>query len=61
MNPIAALALVAAGVLAAWYLWRLFRLVKTDGHVGRASSGLPHDWSPSADLPSLPYVVKPRR
>jgi hypothetical protein len=59
MNPIAALALIAASALAAWYLWKLIRLVRSDGYVFRASSGLPRDWSPSADLPSLPYTVKP--
>ena len=61
MTTFAALALVAAAVLAVWYLWRLFRIVKTDGHIFRASSGLPRDWSPSPDLPSVPYVVKPHR
>jgi hypothetical protein len=58
MNTLAALVIVAAAV-AAWYLWRLFRIVRTDGHIFRAASGLPRDWSPSPDLPSLPYSVKP--
>jgi hypothetical protein len=59
MNPIAALAVVAAVVAAAWYLWRLVQYVRSDGHIRRASSGLPRDWSPSPDLPSYPYTVKP--
>jgi hypothetical protein len=59
MHTIAAVLLVASTVLAAWYLWRLFRIVRSDGHIFRASSGLPRDWSPSPDLPSVPYTVKP--
>jgi hypothetical protein len=59
MNALAALVLVAATAFAVWYLWKLFRIVKTDGHIFRAASGLPRDWSPSPDLPSIPYVVKP--
>jgi hypothetical protein len=59
MNEIAAVALIAAMAGAAWYLWRLFRIVRSDGSILRASSGLPRDWSPSPDLPSLPYTVKP--
>jgi hypothetical protein len=59
MNTLAALVLLAATAVAVWYLWKLFRIVKTDGHIFRASSGLPRDWSPSPELPSLPYAVKP--
>jgi hypothetical protein len=61
MNTLATLALVATAAVAVFYLWRLFRIVKTDGHILRASSGLPADWSPSPDLPSVPYTVKPHR
>jgi hypothetical protein len=59
MNMPAALVLAAATAVAVWYLWKLFRIVKTDGHIFRAASGLPRDWSPSPELPSLPYAVKP--
>ena len=61
MDTLAALALIAATAVAGWYVWRLFRLIKTDGHSFRASSGLPRDWSPTPDLPSIPYTVKPHR
>jgi hypothetical protein len=61
MNTFAALVVVAAAAVAAWYLWRLLRIVRSDGYIFRASSGLPRDWSPSPDLPSLPYSVKPHR
>ena len=58
-NTSAALVLIVVTAVAVWYLWKLFRIVKTDGHIFRASSGLPRDWSPTPDLPSLPYTVKP--
>lgn len=53
-------ALVAAGVaLALLFGWRLLAIIKADGYGLRSSSGLPRDWSPSTDLPSTPYAVKP--
>jgi hypothetical protein len=59
VNTLAALALAAALAAAVVYLWRLARVVKSDGHIFRASSGLPRDWSPSPDLPSTSYRAKP--
>ncbi|HSS68276.1 MAG TPA: hypothetical protein VLK34_06965 [Nocardioidaceae bacterium] len=59
MNTLAAVAVIAAMAVAAWYLVRLARMVRSDGYTFRASSGLPRDWSPSPDLPSLPYIAKP--
>jgi len=50
---------VAAAVVAAWFVARLAHLIRSDGYGFRASSGLPRDWSPSVDLPSTPYVMKP--
>jgi hypothetical protein len=61
MNTLAALAMMAVTAVAVWYLWRLVRIVKSDGHIFRASSGLPRDWSPAPDLPSIPYTAKPHR
>jgi hypothetical protein len=54
-----ALGIIAGLTLAALYLWRLFCIIGSDGYILRASSGLPRDWSPSPDLPSTPYTVKP--
>jgi hypothetical protein len=51
--------LVVAAIAAAWFGLRLAQIIKADGYGFRAASGLPRDWSPSADLPSTSYVDKP--
>jgi hypothetical protein len=53
------ISLVAAALAAAWFGVRLVELIKSDGYGFRAASGLPRDWSPSAELPSTSYVEKP--
>jgi hypothetical protein len=51
--------LVAAAFAAAWFGVRLAHIIKADGYGFRAASGLPRDWSPSAELPSTSYMEKP--
>jgi hypothetical protein len=52
------LTLAAAAIAFAWFGVRLTNLIKSDGYGFRAASGLPRDWSPSADLPSTSYTEK---
>ena len=52
------LTLVAAAIAVAWFGVRLAHMIKSDGYGFRAASGLPRDWSPSADLPSTSYTEK---
>ena len=51
--------LAAITVFTVWFAIRLTSLIKADGYGLRSSSGLPRDWSPTPELPSTPYVVKP--
>jgi hypothetical protein len=53
------LAAIAVGVVAVAFGRWLFSFIKADGYGLRTASGLPRDWSPSSDLPSIPYSVKP--
>lgn len=59
MNINELLILAAITVFTAWFALRLASLIKSDGYGFRSSSGLPRDWSPTPDLPSTSYLVKP--
>lgn len=60
MNSFAVIiSLAAIMAFTAWFTWRLTSIIKADGYGFRSSSGLPRDWSPTPELPSVPYVVKP--
>jgi hypothetical protein len=59
MNTLAIISFAAIGVFALAFGWRLVSFIKADGYGFRSASGLPRDWSPEPDLPSVPYLVKP--
>jgi hypothetical protein len=61
MNINELLLIAAITVFTVWFAAKLASIIKSDGYGFRSASGLPRDWSPTTDLPSTPYVVKPHR
>jgi hypothetical protein len=59
MNTLALLSFASIAIFTLVLGWRLVSIVKADGYGFRSSSGLPRDWSPTPELPSTPYLVKP--